>query len=81
VDVMQNHYPERLGMMILINPPTMFWVLYKLLSPFIDQRTKEKAKMLYTDREPNIRDEFPKLFPPHVANYLLEAYMRNIHEQ
>jgi hypothetical protein len=77
IQVLQDHYPERLGLQILVDPPTMFWVFFKMLQPFIDEKTKKKVVFVYTDKQPNIRDEFPKLFPPHLSDYLIEAYINN----
>jgi hypothetical protein len=77
MDVMEAHYPERLAIQFLVDPPTTFFVLWKMLSPFIDDRTKAKVQMVYTDREPNIRDEFPKVFPPHMCEYLIETFENN----
>ena len=45
LQVMQDHYPERLAMQVLIDPPTGFWVLWKILQPFIDEKTKKKVKV------------------------------------
>lgn len=80
IEVMQNHYPERLGAQILIDPPTTFWLLWKVLAAFIDEKTKSKVVFAYTTKEPNIRDIFPKMFPPHVSEYLLQAYVANKEE-
>ena len=77
ISTMQDHFPERLAMKILVDPPTMFWVLWKLFGPFIDAKTKEKVKFMYTKGKPNIRDEFPKIFPPHLSDYLIRSYERN----
>lgn len=77
ITALQDHFPERLAMMVLIDAPSMFSVLWKLISPFIDARTKEKVRFMYTKSSPNIRDEFPKLFPDHLSAYLIAAYERN----
>ena len=77
IDIMQNHYPERLGMQILVDPPTAFWLLWKCLTPFIDAKTKAKVQFMYTNQEPNIHTEFPKLFPPSVAEWLISSYVKN----
>ena len=74
VKTMMDHFPERLGLKILVDPPAAFWVFWKLLSPLIDDRTKAKVLFVYTDSTPNIDEEFPKLFPPHVAHYLATSY-------
>ena len=72
--VMADHFPERLAKMILVDPPSAFWVFWKVFSPFIDQRTKDKVVFVYTDSKPSIDEEFEKLFPPHVATYLCDVF-------
>ncbi|MCJ1433256.1 hypothetical protein MMC27_002615 [Xylographa pallens] len=44
MNILQNHYPERLGRACVINIPWFFWVFYKTISPFIDPTTKQKLK-------------------------------------
>jgi hypothetical protein len=77
IAVMQDHFPERLAMQILVDPPTSFWLLWKALSPFVDAKTKEKVQFVYTASEPKMQDLFVKLFPPHVASFLIDKYMSN----
>lgn len=43
LNVMQNHYPERLAKCILINIPWFAWAFLKMMYPFLDPATKEKA--------------------------------------
>lgn len=43
LNVMQNHYPERLAKCVLINIPWFAWAFLKLMYPFLDPATKEKA--------------------------------------
>jgi len=40
--ILQDHYPERLGMSVLIDAPSLFLGVYRLLKPFLDATTKEK---------------------------------------
>ncbi|OLY84799.1 CRAL-TRIO domain-containing protein [Smittium mucronatum] len=42
LEVLQSHYPERLGKGIIINAPSIFLITYKIISPFIDPITKNK---------------------------------------
>jgi hypothetical protein len=77
MDVMEANYPERLGLQFLVDPPTAFFVLLKMLSPFLAANTMSKVKMVYTDKQPNIRDEFPKVFAPHLSDYLIETLENN----
>ncbi|KAJ2614208.1 hypothetical protein H4S08_001831 [Coemansia sp. RSA 1365] len=43
LDILSNHYPERLGRAVVIQPPRFFVGFYNLVSPFIDPVTKAKV--------------------------------------
>jgi hypothetical protein len=42
LNILQNHYPERLGKALLTNIPRLAWIFLKLIRPFIDPNTYEK---------------------------------------
>ncbi|KAK1318334.1 Patellin-5 [Acorus calamus] len=42
LDIMQSYYPERLGKVFIIHVPYIFWAAWKIIYPFIDQKTKKK---------------------------------------
>jgi len=42
LSILQNHYPERLGLAVCFNPPTIFRVFWSVISPFIDPKTYSK---------------------------------------
>lgn len=44
LNILQNHYPERLGRALVTNVPWVIWGFFKLITPFIDPVTKEKIK-------------------------------------
>ncbi|KAI1422992.1 cral trio domain-containing protein [Xylaria sp. FL1777] len=44
LNILQAHYPERLGRALIINVPWVVWGFFKLITPFIDPLTKEKLK-------------------------------------
>lgn len=46
---LSSRYPERLGTAMILNAPLYFRVVYKMLSPFIDSRTKSKIKFVTGD--------------------------------
>ncbi|KAI9324994.1 CRAL-TRIO domain-containing protein [Obelidium mucronatum] len=52
-DIFQNHYPERLGWICIMNPSWYLWVLAKLILPFIDPVTKQKINFSTTTRPTN----------------------------
>lgn len=47
--VLQNHYPERLGIAILYNPPKFFEPFYNMVKPFLEPKTNRKVKFVYSD--------------------------------
>ncbi|KKA30454.1 hypothetical protein TD95_000646 [Thielaviopsis punctulata] len=44
LNILQMHYPERLGRALIINVPWVVWGFFKLITPFIDPRTVTKLK-------------------------------------
>ncbi|KAF9146893.1 hypothetical protein BGX30_005103 [Mortierella sp. GBA39] len=46
INVLGNHYPERLGKAYIIHAPWFFFPFFKLISPFIDPVTKEKINFV-----------------------------------
>lgn len=44
LNILQTHYPERLGKALIINVPFIVWGFFKLITPFIDPLTREKLK-------------------------------------
>ncbi|CAN8312904.1 unnamed protein product [Cochlearia groenlandica] len=47
--VLQEHYPERLGLAILYNPPKIFEPFYKMVKPFLEPKTCNKVRFVYSD--------------------------------
>ncbi|KAJ5152233.1 hypothetical protein N7492_010528 [Penicillium capsulatum] len=44
LNILQNHYPERLGRALVTNVPFVIWGFFKLITPFIDPQTRQKLK-------------------------------------
>jgi hypothetical protein len=42
--ILQTHYPERLGLALILNVPWILNAFFKLISPFIDPLTRTKMK-------------------------------------
>ncbi|XP_062145689.1 uncharacterized protein LOC133853699 isoform X1 [Alnus glutinosa] len=47
--VLQDHYPERLGVAILYNPPKFFEPFFTVVKPFLEPKTYNKVKFVYAD--------------------------------
>ncbi|XP_057820452.1 uncharacterized protein LOC131033289 [Cryptomeria japonica] len=50
-NILQNHYPERLAVALLYNPPRIFEAFWKVVKFFLDLKTVEKVKFIYTKSE------------------------------
>ncbi|KAE8707879.1 Sec14p-like phosphatidylinositol transfer family protein isoform 3 [Hibiscus syriacus] len=48
-NILQEHYPERLGIGILYNPPKIFESFWTMVKPFLDPKTYKKMKFVYSD--------------------------------
>ena len=46
VNTFSNHFPERLGAVIMVNPPTVLEILLAVMRPLLDARTLGKVKTL-----------------------------------
>ncbi|KAJ3005779.1 UNVERIFIED_CONTAM: hypothetical protein HDU68_004406 [Siphonaria sp. JEL0065] len=60
-EIFQNHYPERLGWICILNPTWYLWVLSKLVLPFIDPVTKAKIHFSAVSSTPKKASSSSKL--------------------
>jgi hypothetical protein len=44
LNILQTHYPERLGTSLILNVPFVIHAFFKIVSPFIDPITRNKMK-------------------------------------
>ncbi|KAJ0980393.1 hypothetical protein J5N97_008648 [Dioscorea zingiberensis] len=51
VNILQNHYPERLVTAFLYNPPRIFETFWKIVKYFLDPMTFQKVKFIYPKNE------------------------------
>jgi CRAL/TRIO domain len=42
--ILQDHYPERLGLALILNVPLLIRTFYKIITPFIDPVTRFKMR-------------------------------------
>ncbi|KAL9241642.1 hypothetical protein vseg_015729 [Gypsophila vaccaria] len=54
VNIFQNHYPERLGLEFLYNPPRIFQAFWNVVKYFLEQKTFEKVKFVYPDNKESL---------------------------
>ncbi|KAI4363938.1 hypothetical protein MLD38_020095 [Melastoma candidum] len=59
--ILQDHYPERLGLGILYNPPKIFESFWKMIRPFIEPKTYKKVRFVYSD-DPQSQQTMEDLF-------------------
>eukprot|EP00002_Diphylleia_rotans_P041193 TRINITY_DN9960_c0_g1_i1.p1 TRINITY_DN9960_c0_g1~~TRINITY_DN9960_c0_g1_i1.p1 ORF type:complete len:250 (-),score=58.51 TRINITY_DN9960_c0_g1_i1:6-755(-) len=88
--VVQNHYPERLGVAYHIDPPFLLNAFFKVLHPFMDEVTKKKSVFVSGSIGPGSSKEkaFSEYFTPDlyeteyggtiVTNYDVGEYSRRL---
>lgn len=54
INILQNHYPERLGIAILYNPPRVFEAFWKIVKYFLDNKTFQKVKFVYPKNKDSV---------------------------
>lgn len=54
VNILQNHYPERLALAFLYNPPRLFEAFWKVVKYFLDPKTFQKVKFVYPKNKDSV---------------------------
>ena len=49
--MLQDNYAERLGVFYVLGANWLYWVLFKIVSVFLTQRSKDKIKLIYSNEE------------------------------
>ena len=49
IRIANDYHPERLGIALVVNASTLFWGLWKIMSPWMDLYTSEKVEVLTSD--------------------------------
>ncbi|KAL1569455.1 phosphatidylinositol transfer protein 3-like [Salvia divinorum] len=52
--ILQNHYPERLAVIVLYNPPRFFEAFWKVVKYFVDQKTFRKINFAYPNNKESL---------------------------
>mmetsp|Transcript_60857 Transcript_60857/g.145057 ORF Transcript_60857/g.145057 Transcript_60857/m.145057 type:complete len:641 (-) Transcript_60857:221-2143(-) len=70
VTTIQNHYPEMMGKMVIINAPKVFSIAWTFVKPMLDEKTVSKISIFSSDKEAYSKallelvdaDQLPALF-------------------
>ncbi|CAA3024754.1 Hypothetical predicted protein [Olea europaea subsp. europaea] len=54
INIIQNHYPERLAIAFLYNPPRIFEAFWKVVKYFLDANTFQKVKFVYPKNKDSV---------------------------
>lgn len=54
INILQNHYPERLAVAFLYNPPRIFEAFWKIVKYFMDPKTFQKVKFVYPKNKDSV---------------------------
>lgn len=54
-NILQNHFPERLSYAILYNPPRIFEAFWKIVRHFLDPKTYQKVKFVYSNNPESLK--------------------------
>ncbi|CAI9777829.1 unnamed protein product [Fraxinus pennsylvanica] len=54
INILQNHYPERLAIAFLYSPPRIFEAFWKIVKYFLDAKTFQKVKFVYPKNKDSV---------------------------
>lgn len=80
LDVSASHYPERLGMFLIVDAPRVFNTLWSAIESWVDPKTKQKIRFVSYDTSPTsspLREEMQQHFSPGTTNWLLAEMAQN----
>ncbi|GAM28852.1 hypothetical protein SAMD00019534_120280, partial [Acytostelium subglobosum LB1] len=69
LEILSDHYPERLGTAFVVDPPMIFNILYNAIMPFVNPVTAKKIVFVKGDKQKQ------KTFPLHFELEQLESPM------
>eukprot|EP01024_Parvocaulis_polyphysoides_P032855 TRINITY_DN29348_c0_g1_i1.p1 TRINITY_DN29348_c0_g1~~TRINITY_DN29348_c0_g1_i1.p1 ORF type:complete len:177 (-),score=18.77 TRINITY_DN29348_c0_g1_i1:161-691(-) len=50
VDILQNHYPGKLGKCYILNAPFLFWAIWEVLQLLFTAETRSKIQFIYEEK-------------------------------
>ncbi|XP_019443183.1 PREDICTED: random slug protein 5-like isoform X3 [Lupinus angustifolius] len=85
INILQSHYPERLAIAFLYNPPRVFEAFWKIVKYFLDNKTFQKVKFVYPKNKDSVElmkshfdeENLPKEFGgKSILTYNFEEFSR-----
>ncbi|KAG2451320.1 hypothetical protein HYH02_003925 [Chlamydomonas schloesseri] len=83
LDISAEHYPERLGMFMIVDAPSLFGLLWKAIQSFVDPKTYKKIRFLPFDFKAGasggslLKAEMEQHFDPVTTAWLLREMAEN----
>ncbi|XP_076470077.1 uncharacterized protein LOC143300353 [Babylonia areolata] len=74
-NVLANHYPERLGLVVCVNHSPVFHGVWKAMKQFLHPNTAAKLRMARTKAK--MSELFSQLFSPELTAWLMEEIALN----
>ncbi|KXZ53455.1 hypothetical protein GPECTOR_7g1354 [Gonium pectorale] len=69
IDIFSNHYPECLATMIIVDPPSIFFGLWKMVHPMLPEKTARKGDFIKSTDDNSAK--FRSVFGEELAAYLM----------
>jgi len=78
----QDYYPEILGQMFIINAPMLFTGVWAIIKPWIDEKTRNKIKILGSKYEKELfevidPENLPQFMGGKVPDSVIGAHLEN----
>ncbi|GAX74409.1 hypothetical protein CEUSTIGMA_g1857.t1 [Chlamydomonas eustigma] len=80
LDLSGSHYPERLGLFLGVDPPSVFSMLWRAIQSFIDPKTYKKIKFIPYDvvsPQSKLKAELERWFDAETVAWLLADMAEN----
>eukprot|EP01062_Namystynia_karyoxenos_P067126 TRINITY_DN60_c0_g3_i2.p1 TRINITY_DN60_c0_g3~~TRINITY_DN60_c0_g3_i2.p1 ORF type:complete len:313 (+),score=85.63 TRINITY_DN60_c0_g3_i2:716-1654(+) len=71
--LLQSHYPERMGLVILVEPPWVFDLVLRALGAILSERTMSKVRTVGGGGAPIAPEAFGEFFDPGMCEWLAAA--------
>lgn len=73
----QDHYPEHLAKLYIINAPMLFSGLWRIVRVFVDDRTKEKITICGSDYRQALEQQIDPMYLPSFAGGTNDSWLRD----